>query len=455
MPDLMQFLRLQNLFGAPQITAPGIAGGDFMPPQDFSQAFSPQPDPYGNISFGPATQQAMPAQTPMLPTQAQPTGGFDVGARMRELYQPETMAQDRFNTMLGEYPEATKPGWLKVIGATLADLARPGTGMQVVEGGRTRKVADWKNKIGAAQDAASLERQTNVNERQLAGTIATQERLSAADQARAEKDAARTKIMQDRAEVYRLKSLRGNFKFNFSGPKVIITDPATGKVEQTDIDTGSLSDADKMALSQDNALELEGVRQEGRESLEGIRQGGRESLAETRGWKEAIVPDPDNPGRQIAILYNQITGESKPLQFGGKSVTGMNKPGTQTGGRSGELPTQTKVRQATAAREFVAKNPALSKYVQFTPGNEFSITPPATGRFSTGPSQDDYNKIVKAIYGDDLPISATRTGDTGTGTPTLTTKFNPNNPNHKRQRSPSTGKIRESYDGGKTWQIVN
>jgi len=445
MPDLMQFLRLQNLFGAPQITAPGFAGGDFMP-QDAGNIMGPKNDPFGNISFGPAMQQAMPAQTPMAPVQAQPTGGFDVGARMRELYQPETMAQDRFNTMLGEYPEATKPGWLKVIGATLADLARPGTGMQVVEGGRTRKLADWKNKIGAAQDAASLERQTNVNERQLAGTIATQERLSAADQARAEKDAARTKIMQDRAEVYRLKSQAKNLKFNFSGPKVIVTDPATGEVKQTDIDTGSLSDADKMAVTQEDMLERIGAQGSESRKTEELRQTGREGLAETRGWTAFNTAD----GK--TILVNQITGETKPIT----GVEGsLVKPGTTTGGRSGELPTQTKVRQATAAREFVSRNPALAKYVQFTPGNEFSITPPATGRFSTGPSQDDYNKIVKAIYGDELPISATRTGDTGTRTPTLTTKFNPNNPNHKRQRSPSTGKIRESYDGGKTWQIVN
>jgi hypothetical protein len=151
-----------------------------------------------------------------------------------------------------------------------------------------------------------------------------------------------------------------------------------------------------------------------------------------------------------AILYNQITGDVKELATGP-----LSRPGTNPAAGRGELPTQTKVRQASAAREFVAKNPALAKYVQFTPGNEFSITPPATGRFSTGPSQDDYNKIVKAIYGNELPISATRSNTAGSGTQPLTTKFNPNNPNHKRQRSPSTGKIRESYDGGKTWQVVN
>lgn len=438
MPSLMEMLRLQNLFGAPQITAPGIAGGDFMPQIEAPPFMGPKNDPFGNISFGPPTQQAMPAQTPMLPTQAQPTGGFDVGARMRELYQPETMAQDRFNTMLGEYPEATKPGWLKVIGATLADLARPGTGMQVVEGGRTRKLADWKNKIGAAQDAASLERQTNVNERQLAGTIATQERLSKADEARAEKDAARTKIMQDRAEVYRLKSLKGNFRFDFSGPKVLIADPATGKVEQTDIDTGSLSDADKMALQQDNALELEGVRQGGRESLEGMRQTGREGLAETRGWTAFNTAD----GK--TILVNQITGETKPIT----GVEGtLIKPGTTSGGRTGELPTQTKVRQATAAREFAARNPELGKFIQFSPGNEFTIRPPATSRFSTGPTPEQYAQITKAIYGDELPVSpvTSRSGATpSTGAPKV-----------MRQRSPSTGKIRESTDGGKTWRVVN
>jgi hypothetical protein len=444
MPDLMQFLRLQNLFGAPQITAPGFAGGDFMPQQN-PNIMGPKNDPFGNISFGPSMNQAMPQDIPMAPVQSQPMGGFDVDARMRELYQPETMAQDRFNQMLGEYPEAQKPNWLRIIGATLADLHRPGTGMQVIEGNRSRKLADWKNKIGSAQDAASLERQSNASNRQLATSVVTQERLSAADQARAEKDAARTKIMQDRAEVYRLKSLKGNFKFNFSGPKVIVTDPATGKVEQTDIDTGSLSDADKMALGQENAIELEGVRQGGRETLEGMRQGGREALAETRGWTAFNTAD----GK--TILVNQITGETKPVQ----NVEGtLVKPGTTTGAGRGELPTQTKVRQATAAREFAIKNPELGKYIQFTPGNEFTVMPPASG-WRSGPTAEQHKKITDAIYGTDIPVSATRSNTLGTGTQPLTTKFNPNNPNHKRQRSPSTGKVRESYDGGKTWQIVN
>jgi len=438
MPDLMTMLRLKNLFGAPPIGNDLPQDGGIMGQMPTEMGgFGPQPDPFGNISFGPATQQALPAQTPMAPVQTQPTGGFDVGARMRELYQPETVAQDRFNSMLGEYPEAQKPGWLRVIGASLADLARPGSGMSVIEGNRGRKVADWKNKIGAAQDAASLERGTNVNERQLAGTIATQERLSAADQARAEKDAARTKIMQDRAEVYRLKSQAKNLKFNFSGPKVIVTDPATGEVKQTDIDTGSLSDADKMAVSQEDALER--ITTQGGETrkTEELRQTGREGLAETRGWTAFNTAD----GK--TILVNQITGETKPIT----GVEGtLVKPGTNTNTGRGELPTQTKVRQATAAREFAARNPELGKFIQFSPGNEFSIRPPASG-WSSGPTAEQYAKITKAIYGDDIPVSpvTSRTGATpSTGAPKII-----------RQRSPSTGKIRESSDGGKTWRIVN
>lgn len=428
----MQMLRLKNLFGAPEIAAPGIAGGDFMPPQDFSQGFAPQQDPFGNISFGPPTQQALPAQTPMAPVQTQPTGGFDVGARMRELYQPETMAQDKFNSLLGEYPEAQKPGWLRAIAASLADMARPGTGMSVIEGNRGRKVADWKNKIGAAQDAASLERGTNVNERQLAGTIATQERLSAADQARAEKDAARTKIMQDRAEVYRLKSTQKNFKFDFSGPKVIVSNPATGQTHQTDIDTGSLSDADKMAVTQEDALERIGAQGGEARKTEELRQTGREGLAETRGWTAFNTAD----GK--TILVNQITGETKPIGVEGQ----LSKPGTQTGAGRGELPTQTKVRQATAAREFANKNPKLGKYIQFSPGNEFRILPPASG-WSTGPTPEEHAQITKAVYGEDIPIQQPgRTGDTGQ--------------TMKRVQKGPGGATRtlESTDGGKTWHLA-
>lgn len=440
----MQMLRLQNLFGAPQITAPGIAGGDFMPQIEspsFAESFKPKSDPFGNISFGPPAQQAMPAQTPMAPVQSQPTGGFDVGARMRELYQPETVAQDRFNSLLGEYPEAQKPGWLRVIGATLADMARPGSGMSVIEGDRGRRVADWRNKIGSAQDAAFLERQTNTGERQLASTTVTQERLTKADRERAEKDAARTKIMQDRAEVYRLKSEVGNFKFDFSGPKVMVTNPKTGEVKQTDIDTGSLSDADKMALTQEDMLER--ITTQGGESrkTEELRQTGREGLAETRGWQAFNTAD----GK--TILVNQITGETKPIGVEGQ----LTKPGTQTGAGRGELPTQTKVRQATAARQFAAKNPELGKFIQFSPGNEFSIRPPATGRFSTGPTPEQHAQITAAIYGNDVAIqqpgrTGSPTGGPTTGGQVMTrTQYGPGG---------ATRTI-ESTDGGKTWHLAN
>lgn len=412
MPSLMEMLRLQNLFGAPQITAPGIAGGDFAPPQDFSQGFGPKTDPYNNISFGPPAQSAAPAQTPMAPVQSQPTGGFDVGARMRELYQPETMANDRFNTMLGEYPEAQKPGWLKVIGATLADMARPGSGMGVIEGNRGRELADWKNKIGSAQDAASLERQTNLGERQLATSTVTQERLAANDAERAEKDRARTKIMQDRAEVYRLKSTQKDFKFDFSGPKVKVMNPTTGEVQVTDIDTGSMSDADKMALQQDNALEMEEVRQGGRKELEEQRQTGREGLAETRGWGQPVeISDPNDNSKRIAVSINQATGEVKRITLDDKAVSGITKPGTNKG-LSGMTPQQKKVDEFNRARQLAATDPELGKFITMK-GNDFQIKSSTSW---SGPSAEQRKRINDAIFGEGgIPMMQPgRTGATPT-----------------------------------------
>lgn len=411
----MQMLRLKNLFGMPDIAGPqpsipGIAGGDF------SDMFAPKSDPYGNLSFGPQQIENPQAMAQMSSPQ-QPSNVMDIGSMMGELYKPETAATDRFNEILGQYPQMEKPGWLKVIGATLADRARPGTGMSVIEGDRGRKLADWKNQIGPARDAASLERQSNVNERTMAYQTISQQLRANADEARANKDEARTKIMADRAEVYRLKSLRGNFRFDFSGPEVLMADPNTGKVTRTGISTGSLSEADKMALQQEDALERIGEQGAQTRKTEELRQTGREGLAETRGWTAFNTAD----GK--TILVNQITGETKPLQT--EQVGPLTRPTGARGTGVGQTPAALKVQQFNAAREFKQRNPDLGKYIKLGSDNNFDITTP--GGWS-GPTKEQYDQIVAAVHGENIPIN--QPGRTG-----ATTK-----PQGIRVRDPKTGK---------------
>lgn len=408
----MEYLRLKNLF------APNLMNSFSKPQIDPGQ---PANNPFQNVSFG--AESAL--KSPMI----QPTPEYDVGNRMRELYTPETGATDKFNTMIGEYPQYNDPGKLRKIGGSiLGSLTDFGTnfggnrsgirGTDVFNEvtGKNKfheDVANWKNKIGPSQQAAGLERSQNINERTMAHQTVSDELKAQAQKSKEKNDTANTKIRQQRADVYQMKAANPNLKFDFSGPFVLIADPASGKVTKTDIETGSLGDADKLALGQTNALErisatgnetrkTDEGRQENRIEFEGIQQPNREKLR------------------------SMPSGAS---------------------GTKGELPTQTRIRQFNAARQLLNTKPELRKFIKLgTPGSQdFEITPPNQSAYfesNRGPTPEQYDEIQKAVYGDGVSINQpNRTGN--------------EQPLTKTQTNQATGEKRTliSNDGGKTWQV--
>lgn len=457
MPNFMEFLRLKNLFGQPDIV------GNDMPSQggffgNMRTMENPRQDPWGNVSFGPPTDMRE-----MADTQIPGPAPYDAGARMRELYQPETAASERYDELLGQYPTRmdNEPSKLRRIGSAIIALGqsmgpqgfrnfRPGAGMEAglefMNRPYTEKLGDWRNQIGPAAQAATLERTNNTNERMFANQTVTREQADSKLEQKTKNDEEKNRIAADRAEVYRLKSLMPNFRFDFSGPTVLVANPQTGKVEDTKISTGSMSDADKIALQQENSLERIGAAGAESRETENLRQTNREGMAETRGWKVGSIPDPMDPSKQIGVQYNEITGEIKPIQFNGQQ-TPITKVGT--GGSSGagktELPTQTKVRQFNSARQLYNTRADLKPFIKLGT-NDFTITPPGKGVFggATGPTPEQYQELQNAIYGSQPAINQ----------PGRTEK-----PQRmvKTQRNTKTGATRqvESLDGGKTWQPVN
>ena len=307
MPDFMNYLRMANIFN------PNMIGND-MPDQGGITGNMPRPDIFGNISFG-NPQIVDPTQMGNINIPG--PDDYDAGARMRELYTPQHEASDRYDALIKGYPSATdyEPSKLRRIGAMLTALAgnfqgpaghrfqfnpnAMNAGFGVLNEPYEKQLTDWKNQIGPAQNAANLERYENANNRTLAYQTVSQEQNQRKIDAATRNQEAKTKIAADRAEVYRLKSLMPQHQFDFSGPTVMVANKQTGEVQDTGIPTGSLSDADKMALQQKNSLEQIGARTQGQIDVEGVRQSGRESIAETRGWKIGSVPDPNDPSKQI------------------------------------------------------------------------------------------------------------------------------------------------------------
>jgi hypothetical protein len=462
MPDFLEYLRQQNIFGVPSIYGNdlpeqgGITGNMFPSINDEMQRLNPLPPPATSLPQpinAPTGGMPMDTGTPPtfdvsgmfggsqnpfdvnlgssniqggIPTPQGPQGDIDVAARMKELYQPTSDAEQRFNQLVSEYPEAQKPGWLRVIGATLADMARPGTGMGVIEGNRARQLADWKNKVGPTQQEANLERYENTNKRTLAYQQISMELRDKAQEAREKNDTRNAEIRQQRADIYGFKAAHPNMKFVMTkGGNVTALDPATGEAHDTGIPTGSLTELDKMNLQQEMRLGQIGATGAEARRTEETRQAGRETIAETRGWAIANIEDPNNPGKTMAVKINAITGEVAPVKLGEKNVGLVTKPSAAGGaGGKGELPTQTRIREFIAAREVMNSSPALSKWIHLgRPGsNDFTIDKPGRNYFGTptGPSVSEYNTIVKQIYGQPVPSHAPTGGPTGGGQKPLT-----------------------------------
>lgn len=456
MPDLMNYLRMANIFSP-------MMGND-LPDQGGITGRMPRPDLFGNIRFG----NPMAADpTAMGTTQVASPDDYDAGARMQELYTPEHVASDRYNELIGGYPkqEDYHPSMLRRIAASLTAVGgsfgprgfqfNPNAmeaGMQVLNDPYNRQLGDWKNQIGPAQQSATLERGNNQNERTLAYQTVQQELSQRRADATARNQETKNKIAQDRAEVYRLKSLMPQHVFDFSGPTVKVANKQTGEVKDTGLATGSLSDADKMALQQDNAMEQIGARTQGQIQVEGVRQGGRQELAETRGWKIGTIPDPNDPTKQIGVQYNEISGEVKPITMGGRPTTVTPTSRTSTASNKPESPSQTRVRQFNAARELANTRPELKKFIRIgSPGSsDFTITPPSEGMFGhSGPTDAQYKEMQQLIYGGSAPIMDR------TGKPTPTTPAGaPPAGNTIKQYSASRDQTRISTDGGKTWKVV-
>ena len=372
MPSFAEMLRLKNLFGQPPIGSDlpsegGITGTMFGNNPSFEGMFAPKQDPYGNMSFGPPSKVAIPESKASIPFSPQPEPAYDVNRRMKEIYQPETVATERFNQGISDYPASQKPSWLRAMLAAAAEVGNKGSGMGVIEGDRPRRLADWKAKMGPLQDAANLERYSNSNNRSLANQTINQELRQQADTERDKNNDAKTKIAQQRADAYVLKTQNPNRKFNFSGPTVIMTED-DGTVTDTKIPTGSLSETDKITMNQKNAMAR-------------ITAGGKQTQ--------------ENMGVRHDFTMDEIEARGDEAR-----ETKVVVPGKAGSGSKEELPLNTARRRVNAANQLKNTRPDLAKFVRVN-GDEIHIVQPDRSFFGdpTGPNPQQVEEINKIIYG--------------------------------------------------------
>lgn len=405
----LQFLRQQNIFGAPQIgndlpsqgssmpsnrglslppppnpmarpmggnipfdVGMSSVGGSSMPPPRVNipgtMAVGQSQNPFENVSMGDTSfpPPFNPTAAPMMPPPESP--GYDVNARMKEIYNPTNDATERFEALVSAYPQDKNPSWLRRIAAMVTDYTHgPTAGQAMLDEPNRKAKEDWKNQIAPAQAAATNERYENVNQRQVAYQTISNELRDKAQEAKERNDNRNAEIRQQRADVYAFKAKNPDWKvIPTKGGNVMFMNPQTQEVHDSGIPTGSLTDLDKLDMTQEDAIDKIDRTGEQARQTEGVRQTGRIALAGERG-KQA-----------------QATRAVVPGGVAGKTETETNK----------------KIREYRLAREFANRNPELGQWI--TPGssNEFTIEKPQKGKYwDSGPSQEDYDKIIAAIYG--------------------------------------------------------
>lgn len=387
-----------NATPPPQFGMPGIQAPDMARKDPWEVDFGPTSmSPTGNIEDT-SSGMPTPGQGMYVPPEQ------DAGERMRELYQPNTESTDRFNQMINQYPQEENPSWLRRIGAMVMDYTKGSkAGQDYYREPFNRKRDEWKDKIGPAQQAANLERYENVNQRTLAYNQMSTELREKALLAKEKNDEARTKILQQRADIYAFRANNPNLKIIIpKGGNVQAFNPLTGETHDTGIPSGSMTELDKIQMQGDQRMEQIGETGAQARETEGVRQAGRETLVGMRG---------DEARKTRATPSGGVTGRT-------------------------ELPTQYRVGIINAASRLRNSRPDLAKFIKIgSPGvNDIDIAKPGQNMFGkpTGPSPDQYNEIINTIYG--KGATSKPPGPMGSHGPT----------------SPTTGTIRVQLPDGST-----
>lgn len=201
---------------------------------------------------------------------------------LERLYKPETEATNRFNELLGQFPVREEPGWgdkLVAGGLGLGNVRRniPG-GFKVAEESLNapfnRDLEEWKEKAGPYREAATLENQANNVERQVAANVAqsTVAQRKIESQERIAEEKARIAEIRARAYAY-TQYLDKGYKFDFSGPEIIMTNADGSPPIRTGIETGKVDELTKIELN--NAGRLAAAKEMGANALQRVQVSGQ------------------------------------------------------------------------------------------------------------------------------------------------------------------------------------
>lgn len=202
-------------------------------------------------------------------------------------YTPETAAEQRFNALLDKFPNRSdyEPSFARKLVASMAGFkGGVDAADKIVSAPYGKALSDWTAQVAPDQQAATLENQRNVNERQLAVGTAQQIETSLrnADNARiadnknaiqaAKNDAtAQNQAMRNLINLYIGQGK--NVEWNTKGPTVLVKH-ADGSIEDTGMPTGNMDQMTAALMKAASAREVQGMRNAGAANVATINEGG-------------------------------------------------------------------------------------------------------------------------------------------------------------------------------------
>lgn len=321
-------------------------------------------DTGSNSTFSGGQGQGVSSQPINLPTPSPnnpiPNSNFDLNPGNPQTdnkedtnFQPEHTATDKFNSLIDSYPQENKPGLLrKIFGTVAGTLAGKQAEEETLHPGRDTEIKDWENKIKPAEQAANLERYSNVNERTMAHQTAETQRRTTADQA--------------------LETSRQNHEtnlLNIATNKNVSKEDLQKVIDQHKLDLAELTAKHAKELAELNNKSKGDIADKGdqtKKDVANINAGSREKVADKKNANALTLST--YKGQQI-----------------------QNKPETANNEQQ---------RMLNNVDIFKRDNPNLAQHINVDPNTkEINVRKPGPGGMfsSDGPSQADYDKINKFI----------------------------------------------------------
>lgn len=379
-------LRARNLFDPRKLGQ--MPNQSFEP--DFGSTGSIIPSPPNIMTGGmqgPAMNMTSQPQTPDMSYEQEI-------AQLMSVYQPETQARDRVNSLLSGMPQRPDNiSNLRKIGSVLVGMSQgPEAQEKLTFAPYYRQLADWKEQINPAMQAANLERYGNANERQLAYQTAQAQigarRTKVAEDAetrrrdKAEADIARDKKKND---IAALRNNDSNWEYfeDLSENKAYLVHPRLGRKEigaATDF-----TDLEKAQWRRGDIVTREKLKDDD------------DDVNKASNWTTIYDYKPD--GTATAISYNKVTRERVPITV--PTTPPSPKPGdTEVTAKPGWPPSQDARSMELRVGEFKNKFPQYAQWVSIDPSTGQPVI--RQGRkvagYQLGPTDQQYQEILRELY---------------------------------------------------------